>query len=126
MTRLIPDIWLFSTNGRHQRALASAFESCERRSYPTPYALPVLAQGALAPDDRTRDWRGWPPVRVGPSPGAALVARAAPGPSGYLVTVDWQVEGATHADFSLRRAGRFPTRGRKGPRCGRPASRARR
>ena len=35
----------------------------------TPHAGPVLAQGALAPDDRIRNRRGWQPVQAGPSPG---------------------------------------------------------
>lgn len=58
---------------------------CPRPAYP----VSVLAQGALAPDDRIRNRRGWQPVQAGPSPGAASLIGAAPSPhrgmSGYLI-----------------------------------------
>ncbi|WP_425426840.1 hypothetical protein [Asanoa hainanensis] len=38
-------------------------------------AEPVLAQDALAPDDRIRDRRGWQSVRARPSPGVACLYR---------------------------------------------------
>jgi hypothetical protein len=41
--------------------------------------MTVLAQGALAPDDRTRSRRGWQPVQAGPESGVAL--RSDPKPS---------------------------------------------
>ena len=51
-----------------------------RQEPPVAYPVSVLAQGALAPDDRIRNRRGWQPVQAGPSPGAAPPVGAAPSP----------------------------------------------
>ena len=52
------------------------------------YGVDVLAQGAQAPDESTRDCRGWQPVQAGPSPGGAVYGRRLQAEPPYLVLGD--------------------------------------
>ena len=62
---------------RHLRA----HHADERAFGCPPQDLSVLAQGALAPDDRARARRGWQPVQAGPSPwDVSSSARSVPKP----------------------------------------------